>query len=44
MSSVSFTAAADAPTGVANVTIRARGVGVPDATTTFRLGVAPPWR
>lgn len=44
MSSVSFTAAADAPTGVTNVTIRARGVGVPDATTTFQLGVAPPWR
>jgi hypothetical protein len=41
-SAVTFTAAADAPTEITFVTIRASGGGVPDATTVFRFVVFPP--
>ena len=41
-SAVTFTATADAPPGSSYPTIRARGVGVPDATTAFWLIVFPP--
>lgn len=40
-SAVTFTAAVDAPLGSSYPTIRARGVGVPDATTAFWLIVSP---
>lgn len=43
-STVTFTATADAPPGSSYPTIRAKGVGVPDATVVFWLIVFPPAR
>lgn len=39
-----LSAAADVPVGSTDVIIRARGDGVPDATTTVRIWVFPPWK
>lgn len=42
-SDITFIAVPSVGLGDFNVTIRAKGAGVPDATTVFRLLVAPPW-
>ena len=41
--SLIFTASPDAPIEKTDVTIRARGVGVPDAVIVVGVAVAPPW-